>query len=126
MRRRRLLRDGSCRGDAYLLSLILHDWNDAECVQILSSIRRAIPSNGVLLILENVIPDGTERHLDKVIDTIMMTILDGTERTRPEYAATAAGFSLDAVVATQAPTSLIVARPSDARARIPDFRVNLE
>lgn len=101
-------------GDAYLLSLILHDWNDADCIRILSSIRRSIPAHGVLLILENVIPDGNEPHLGKVIDMIMMTILNGTERTRPEYAAllAAAGFTLDDVVATHAPTSLIVARPA--------------
>ncbi len=100
-------------GDAYLLSVILHDWDDADCVRILSSIRRSIPAHGVVLILENVIPDGNEPHLGKVIDMIMMTMLSGTERTRSEYAAllTAAGFTLDEVVATQAPTSLIVARP---------------
>ena len=100
-------------GDAYLLSVILHDWDDADCVRILSSIRRAIPAHGVLLILENVIPEGNEPHLGKVIDMIMMTMLNGTERTRSEYAALLgeAGFTLDDVVATQAPTSLIVARP---------------
>lgn len=101
-------------GDAYLLSIILHDWNDADCVRILSSIRRAIPAHGVLLILENVIPDGNEPHLGKIIDMIMMTMLNGTERTRSEYAAllTEAGFTLDDVVATHAPTSLVVARPA--------------
>ena len=101
-------------GDAYLLSVVLHDWDDADCVRILSSIRRAIPEHGRLLILENVIPDGNEPHLGKVIDMIMMTMLNGTERTRSEYAAllSDAGFTLDEVVATQAPTSLIVARPA--------------
>lgn len=101
-------------GDAYLLSLILHDWNDADCIRILQSIRTAIPAHGVLVILENVIPAGNEPHLGKVIDMIMMTILNGTERTRSEYAALLdeAGFTLDDVIATQAPTSLIVARPA--------------
>lgn len=100
-------------GDAYLLSVILHDWNDADCIRILHSIRRAIPAHGVLLILENVIPDGNEPHLGKVIDMIMMTMLNGTERTKSEYQALLrqAGFTIDHVVATEAPTSLIVARP---------------
>lgn len=68
----------------------------------------------MLVILENVIPDGNEPHLGKVIDLIMMTILNGTERTRSEYAELlgAAGFSLDDLVATHAPTSLIIARPA--------------
>jgi hypothetical protein len=29
--------------DAYLLKHILHDWNDAECIDILSTIREAAP-----------------------------------------------------------------------------------
>jgi predicted O-methyltransferase YrrM len=101
-------------GDAYLLSIILHDWDDDHAVRILESIRKAIPKDGVLLILENVIPDTDEPHLGKMIDMIMMTILSGTERTRNEYEAllNRAGFTLDEVIATHAPTSLIVARPA--------------
>lgn len=100
-------------GDAYLLSVILHDWSDDDAVVILESIRKAIPDDGVLLILENVIPDGTEPHLGKMIDMIMMTILSGTERSRSEYGALLhrAGFTIEEVIATQAPTSLILARP---------------
>ncbi len=100
-------------GDAYLLSLILHDWDNADCLRILTSIRRAIPANAVLLILENVIPAGNDPHLGKVIDMIMMTILRGTERTRAEYEAllVKAGFDVVEVIPTEAPTSLIVARP---------------
>jgi len=100
-------------GDAYLLSIILHDWNDDEAVRILKSIRKAIPADGILLILENVIPDGSEPHLGKMIDMIMMTILSGTERSRSEYEAllNRAGFTVEEVVATQAPTSLILAVP---------------
>jgi hypothetical protein len=90
------------------------DGNALYPVRILGLTRRAIPAHGVLLILENVTPDGNEPHLGKVIDMIMMAILNGTERTRSEYAArlTEAGFTLDEVVATHAPTSLIVARPA--------------
>jgi hypothetical protein len=29
-------------GDAYMMRLILHDWNDKDSIAILSSIRRAI------------------------------------------------------------------------------------
>ncbi|MEM9513273.1 MAG: methyltransferase [Actinomycetota bacterium] len=100
-------------GDLYLLSFILHDWSETDCVRILQSVRNAIPDHGRVLILENVIPPGNEPHLGKMLDVIMMTILDGAERTQAEYAAllAAGGFEIDEVVPTQAPTSLVVARP---------------
>ncbi|MEM8620048.1 MAG: methyltransferase [Actinomycetota bacterium] len=99
-------------GDLYLLSFILHDWSDADCVRILQSVRNALPDHGRLLILENVIPSGNEPHLGKVLDVVMMTILNGAERTQDEYAALLAetGFEIERVVPTQAPTSLVVAR----------------
>ena len=99
--------------DLYLLSFILHDWSDAECIRILRSVRNAVPDHGRLLILENVIPAGNEPHLGKVLDVVMMTILNGAERTHAEYAALLAdaGFAIEDVVPTQAPTSLVVARP---------------
>lgn len=95
------------------MSVVLHDWNDADRIRILISVRRVIPDHGVLLILESVAPDGNGPHLGKVIDMIMMTMLNGTDRTRSEYQALLgqAGFTIDHVVATEAPTSLIVARP---------------
>lgn len=100
-------------GDAYLMCFILHDWNDEDSVRILSNVRRAISDDGALLILESVLPPGNTPHLGKVLDMIMMTILTGVERTQDEYADILgrAGFSLDEVVPTPAPTSLLVAKP---------------
>ena len=44
--------------DAYLLMDVLHDWPDEQCVSILTAIRRAAPAGAVLLIIEDVIPQG--------------------------------------------------------------------
>lgn len=100
-------------GDAYLLRFILHDWNDDQSIQILSNIRQAIRDDGTLLIVENVIPEGNEPHLGKVLDLIMMTILPGVERTSGEFEdlLSQAGFRLEEIVPTAAPTSVLVARP---------------
>lgn len=100
-------------GDAYLLRFILHDWSDEESVKILSNIRKAIPADGTLLIIENVIPEGNAPHLGKLLDLIMMTIVHGVERTRGEYTDLLAqgGFHLEQIVPTEAPTSVLVARP---------------
>ncbi|MBO0758146.1 MAG: hypothetical protein J2P54_20045 [Bradyrhizobiaceae bacterium] len=38
--------------DAYILSHVLHDWNDVQCVSILRNCRRAVPPSGRLVIVE--------------------------------------------------------------------------
>lgn len=44
--------------DAYVLSHIIHDWNAEQCHTILGHCRRAMSSNGRLLIVEMVLPEG--------------------------------------------------------------------
>lgn len=44
-------------GDAYILKHILHDWPNESCVQILKNIRSVMLPNGVLIIVEFVVPD---------------------------------------------------------------------
>jgi hypothetical protein len=72
--------------DAYVLKMILHDWNDEECVDILSNIRRASPATGQLFIAEFVVPGPTEPHFAKLFDIHMMCGNSGRERTPSEYA----------------------------------------
>ena len=49
--------------DAYLLKHILHDWPDAECLQILSAIRAAIPEHGRLLVFDALLVPGLNKVL---------------------------------------------------------------
>jgi tRNA A58 N-methylase Trm61 len=46
-------------GDAYILSHILHDWNDDQCLTILGHCRKAMKPDGRLLIVEMVLPPVT-------------------------------------------------------------------
>jgi hypothetical protein len=75
--------------DLYLLKLILHDWDDAQCVRILDSIRRAVGASGRkgarLLVLEFVITPPDEPHFSKLYDIHMMCWGDGRERSLQEY-----------------------------------------
>lgn len=100
-------------GDAYLLSHILHDWNEQKCLQILENCRRAVPDNGKLLLVETVMPAGNDFHLSKFLDLNMLAFTGGMERTEEEYAALLgkAGFNLTKVVPTQSPDSVIEAEP---------------
>jgi hypothetical protein len=73
--------------DAYLMKLILHDWNDDECVQILSAIHRSAADGGRIYIIEHLITDPDTPHFSKLFDIHMMCWGTGRERTAAEYAA---------------------------------------
>jgi hypothetical protein len=100
--------------DAYLLSMILHDWTDEECVRILSVIRRALPDEGEVLVIDAVLPEDETPHDGKLRDMIMLAMLTGRERTEAEFAALfeRAGLRHKATLAVNGSTGLIVAVPA--------------
>lgn len=81
---------------------ILHDWNDADSVKILKSIKEAAEAGSELVLVEAVIaPPGTEHPhgpAQKTLDTLMMCI-GGKERSQGEWTALLAdgGWKLDKV-----------------------------
>lgn len=100
-------------GDAYLLSHIIHDWSEEQCLTILGNCREAMGPEGRLLIVESVLPPGDTLHPGKVLDMIMLTIPGGQERTEAEYAELLgkAGFRLNRVIPTESAVSVIEAVP---------------
>jgi O-methyltransferase domain/Dimerisation domain len=72
-------------GDAYLLSGILHDWDDERAGAILSSIRAAAPPDARVLILESVIPPGNNPNGAKWLDLLMLVLAGGRERTHSQW-----------------------------------------
>lgn len=101
--------DALPKADAYLLMNIIHDWPDAESIKILSAIRRDMPSNARVLIIETVVPLTPEPHLAKELDIAMMALPGGMERTEAEYAALVAkaGLRLQGIVPTMSPYSIL-------------------
>jgi hypothetical protein len=73
-------------GDVYLLSRVIHDWDDAEAIQILRSCRQAMADDAVLLVVEAVLPERA-RDLPAAIrmDLHMLTLFNGRERTLTEF-----------------------------------------
>lgn len=71
--------------DAYLLSRVLHDWDDDICVRILRSCAQAMTASSRLLVVEKVLPSNDEPHLGKRLDLIMAALTHGRERTAAEY-----------------------------------------
>jgi hypothetical protein len=87
--------------DAYLVSQILHNFEDEECLTILRHIRKVIPANGKLLVVQGVLPEDNEPHFNKFLDLELMIIdAGGQDRTEPQYAKLfkAAGFELNRIV----------------------------
>lgn len=43
--------------DAVIMKHILHDWGDEASKKILANIRKGIPSDGIVLIIETIVPE---------------------------------------------------------------------
>jgi hypothetical protein len=101
-------------GDAYILSHIIHDWSEEQCLTILGHCRRAMKPGSVLLIVEFVLPPGNTPHFGKLADMVMLAIPGGEERTEKEYAELLgkAGFTLRRVVPTESPVGIVEAVPA--------------
>ena len=102
-------------GDAYLLSNILHDWDDDHCVQILGRVHDAAAPGARVLVLETVMPDESQGVSPEtaqlhLLDLAMLLNFGARERTLAEYSALleAAGFR-DVRQVGRAGRSLIVA-----------------
>jgi hypothetical protein len=100
--------------DAYLLSHVIHDWSEAQCLTILGHCRRAMHPGSRLLLVEMVLPTGDAPHFGKVLDMMMLVGPGGQERTDKEYSAllAKAGFRLTRIVPTESAVSVIEAVPA--------------
>ncbi|MCO1660702.1 acetylserotonin O-methyltransferase [Pseudonocardia humida] len=97
--------------DVYVLSYILHDWDDDRCLRILGSIKAAAEPGARLVVVEGIVPTGDEPHLTKSIDLVMLAMQGGKERSADEFEQllSSAGFALDRIVPTPSPFSFIEA-----------------
>jgi len=101
-------------GDAYLMSHIIHDWSEVECLTILGNCRKAMGPKSKLLIVEMVLPEGNVFHPGKNTDMVMLAIPGGEERTAEAYRVLLekAGFVMERVVATDSAVSVVEAMPA--------------
>ncbi|MQA85007.1 MAG: methyltransferase [Streptosporangiales bacterium] len=73
-------------GDAYLLSHVIHDWDDERSVQILTNCRAAMADGGRVVLAEDVLSDKIEPSMAKWTD-LHMLLIGGRQRTESEFAA---------------------------------------
>jgi len=100
-------------GDGYILKMVLHDWDDAASLAILSSCRRAIRPDGTLIVVEHIVGPRNESPEGKFMDLNMLVITGGIERTQAEFSSLfdQSGFRLTRATPTASPLSIIEGVP---------------
>lgn len=100
--------------DVYILSGVLHDWDDLRSVAILRNCRRALGSTGRVLIVESIVPQGRNASFNTLLDLNMLVMCGGRERTKAEFQdlLQAAELKLERVCSTLSPLKIIEARPT--------------
>jgi hypothetical protein len=98
--------------ETYLLSRVIHDWDDARAVTLLTRCQQAMQPRGKVVLIERVLPsDSPPSLLVLESDVNMLVATGGKERTDGEYRALlgAAGFELRQLIPVLPPFSLIEA-----------------
>ncbi|MBO0884843.1 MAG: hypothetical protein J2P17_31830, partial [Mycobacterium sp.] len=101
-------------GDVYLLSRILHDWNDQQCRCILNRCAESMPPEADLLIIERLLPEDATPSLAFAWDIHMLCNVGGRERTGTHYRQLLAdtGFTLTTIAELPLDFALLQARPN--------------
>lgn len=79
--------DGVPRGGVYVLSTILHDWDDPAALSILRAIRAAAPAGGRLVVIDAVVQQGDEPQGAKWLDLLMHLLFGARERDEAQWRA---------------------------------------
>lgn len=104
--------DDLAPADTYLLSRVIHDWDDAHAVALLTRCQQAMQPQGKVLLVERVILSSSAPSLLVLeSDVNMLVATSGKERTDAEYRALldAAGFELRQLIPVLPPYFLIEA-----------------
>lgn len=104
-------------GDVYVLSNVLHDWDDAKAISILRAVHAAMGPDAHLLVVENVLdaPGRTPSQQRDVhlVDLHMLVMFGARERTKQEYddLLAAAGFGTALLAPSPNTWNVIRAQP---------------
>jgi hypothetical protein len=100
-------------GDTYVLSDILHDWPDEQCLAILQACRASVADGGRLLVVEHLlVPGATPAHIAWLDLQMLVEFGEGRQRSADELARLfeATGFRLESVLPTP-DVDIVVAVP---------------
>jgi SAM-dependent methyltransferase len=105
-------RDVPAGGDAYLLSHVLHDWEDQRAEMILRACHHAARPDSVLFVVEAVLAEEPGPVGPELVDLLMLCHLGGRERTHLQYQRLlgAAGWRLETANTLRSGQSVLRAR----------------
>ncbi len=97
--------------DAYVLTAVIHDWDDDRSVEILRNVRAAMPEHATVLLGEPVVPDGPEPSTAKLLDLETLVGTTGRQRTESEFRdlLDRSGLRLTRIIHSSGPDSLVEA-----------------
>jgi predicted O-methyltransferase YrrM len=70
--------------DVYVMKLIIHDWEDEKCIQLLANCRRNMRGNGRVICIDSVLPPMGSTSA-KFRDLLMLVLITGRERTEAQW-----------------------------------------
>ncbi len=105
--------------DAYVLKAIIHDWPDAESIDILRRCQEVMHDDAVLLLVEQILGAGADPVTTAFSDLNMLVGPGGRERTLDEYRdlLETAGLRLTEVTDTGTHVFVIEAKPQQSSSR---------
>jgi hypothetical protein len=97
--------------DVYLMSGVIHDWDEDHAVRILSNCQVSMAQHSRVLVIECVVPDGPDSSFSKLLDLNMLVMNGGRERTQTELRDLfdAAGLRMTRIIPTLSPLSVVEA-----------------
>jgi hypothetical protein len=87
-------------GDVYVISRVLHDFDDTHTLAVLRNVRSAMTSSGTLVVVDALLLDRPGFNPGRLADLGMLMVLGGRYRTERELTdlIEAAGFQIDRTV----------------------------
>jgi hypothetical protein len=97
--------------DIYLLSSVIHDWDDEQAIRILQNCRRSMRRQSKVLLIEFLMPAEERVSFSKLLDLNMLVMTGGRERTAAEYQRLfdAAGLRMATMIPTLSPLCVLEA-----------------
>ena len=71
-------------GDLYILSRVLHNWDDTDALRLLRQVRADMGAGARLVVIDHLLPDGDGFHPGLLADLHMLVLLGARERTEAE------------------------------------------
>jgi len=99
-------------GDLYTLKQIIHDWENPECLQILSNCRKTMNADGRVLVIDEIITPGKKiPPVIALIDLQLQLLMRGRKRSEAEHRSLfeAAGLRLTQVWPTDSTYTILEA-----------------